>query len=79
MKNFSLLVIIFIFSIQTIYPQNQQENLEKYWRYRQRLRDNFMVVSPDVELYGMNIPAVDLYLNSNKTKNLFHGVMQIVI
>jgi hypothetical protein len=54
------------------------KNLEKYWRYRQKTERKLYVVF-NVDLYGMNIPAVDLYLNSNKTKNLFHGVMQIVI
>jgi len=39
--------------------QNQMQNLEKYWKYRQELRDKFIVISSDVEEPGVNIPAAE--------------------
>lgn len=40
-----------------VWAQNQNDNLTKYWKYRERLRNRFMVVSENVERYGVNIPA----------------------
>ena len=45
------------------YSQTQQQNLDKYWSYRQRLRDKFMVVSSDVMDQGVNIPAAEIFYN----------------
>jgi hypothetical protein len=38
-----------------MYAQTTQENLEKYWLYRDRLRKHFIVISPHDE-FGTNIP-----------------------
>ena len=35
---------------------NEQANLEKYWLYRQRLKENFLFLSNNNE-YGSNIPV----------------------
>ncbi|MGC9330799.1 MAG: hypothetical protein ACP5DZ_02855, partial [Bacteroidales bacterium] len=35
--------------------------MKKYNHYRERLETEFVVVSPDVEYYGVNIPAVDRF------------------
>lgn len=46
--------------------QNQSENLKKYWCYRERLRQDFIVTSENVEEYGVNIPASDINLTTNE-------------
>jgi len=59
------------FSLVLILPllgQNQVQNLEKYWKYRQELRDKFIVVSGNVEEPGVNIPAADIYYTTGKPK-----------
>ncbi|GEM_PF-630269 len=45
------------------YCQNQQDNLTKYWDYRNRLREKFMVVSENVMDPGVNIPAAEIFYN----------------
>jgi hypothetical protein len=40
-----------------VWAQNQNDNLTKYWKYRDRLRKRFMIVSGNVERFGVNIPA----------------------
>ena len=45
------------------YCQNQQDNLKKYWDYRNRLRTKFMVVSENVMDQGVNIPAAEIFYN----------------
>ena len=56
-----LLVIIAIFSTFSAYCQTPQLNLEKYWHYRDRLRERFVIVSHDVEEEGVNIPAGEIF------------------
>ena len=56
-----ILAIITVFSALSAFSQSPQRNLEKYWHYRDRLRDRFVVVSQDVEEEGVNIPAGDIY------------------
>jgi len=54
--------ITLLFCLVLIFPllaQNQMQNLEKYWKYRQELRDKFIVISSDVEEPGVNIPAAE--------------------
>ena len=46
------------------YSQTQQDNLTKYWDYRNRLREKFMVVSENVMEYGTNIPAAEIFYNN---------------
>jgi len=47
------------------YGQTQHDNLKKYWEYRDRLRNRFMVVSENVLDYGVNIPASDLHYDKD--------------
>ena len=62
MKRFALLIIL-ISNVMAICAQTPQKNLEKYWNYRERLREKFIVISQNVEDEGVNIPAGDLYSN----------------
>jgi hypothetical protein len=39
------------------FSQSQQQNLDKYWSYRDRLREKFVFISSNVEAAGVNIPA----------------------
>ncbi|MCL2329429.1 MAG: hypothetical protein FWC39_13070 [Bacteroidetes bacterium] len=48
-----------VFIAVSLFGQNQIMNLEKYWKYRQELRDKFIVISSDVEEPGVNIPAAE--------------------
>lgn len=59
MKKILLLLIVLFFTI-TSFAQNQEANLEKYWNYRKRLREKFIVVSPNVSDFGVNIPAASV-------------------
>ena len=52
---------LFVFAVCFSYAQSPQRNLEKYWRYRDRLRERFVVVSQNVEEEGVNIPAGEFY------------------
>ena len=56
-----ILAIITVFSALSAFSQSPQRNLEKYWHYRDRLRERFVVVSQDVEEEGVNIPAGDIF------------------
>lgn len=58
MKKFLSITITVFFSV-ALWGQSQQQNLTKYWRYRERLRQNFVLVSENVEEFGTNIPAVE--------------------
>ena len=59
-----LIGLFFLLFTIPFYSQNQQANLNKYWTYRNRLRDSFMVVSPNVMDYGLNIPASEIFYNN---------------
>jgi hypothetical protein len=48
-----------------VWAQNQNDNLTKYWKYRDRLRNRFMVVSGNVENPGVNIPAAFINYTDN--------------
>ncbi len=52
-----LLIITFIIFYTNSEAQNIQHNLEKYWHYRQRLKDEFIVVSSN-NSKGTNLPAM---------------------
>ena len=41
-----------------VYAQ-QQDNLDRYWSYRERFREDWIVISSHVEEFGNNIPAND--------------------
>jgi hypothetical protein len=49
--------------------QTQHDNLVKYWKFRERLRNRFIVVSENVMDYGVNIPASDIFYNPDSTKS----------
>jgi|GEM_PF-3450534 len=59
MKNKPTYIFILLYSIilltQEAYAQTPQQNEDKYWDYRERLRNEFMIgIGPDM---GMSIPA----------------------
>ncbi|MDR3652280.1 MAG: hypothetical protein P4L34_04835 [Paludibacter sp.] len=54
----------FVLTIHT-YGQTPHDNLIKYWKYRDRLRTRFMVVSKNVLDYGVNIPASDIFYDKD--------------
>lgn len=62
MKNIIRILVLLVITSEWTMAQSPQENLQKYWRYRQRLRDKFMIVSPNVEEPGVNIPAIQIDL-----------------
>lgn len=71
MKKIALLIIMAI-SVSYAYSQTQQQkNLEKYWRYRDRLRERFVVVSQNVMEQGVNIPCGDIYKVNNRYEAKF--------
>ncbi len=55
MKKLFLILLIFI-SISTLFSQSPVENQKKYDYFRQRLRDDFVVVDP-TNRQGTNIPV----------------------
>jgi len=55
--NKTIYLIMFISISVTALSQNTVQNLNKYWYYKQRLHENFMVVSPNNET-GTNHPAI---------------------
>jgi len=65
MIRFYFVVLCTMFFLIDTQAQDQQKNLEKYWRYRQRLRDNFIVVNQYVEKSGTNLPASAIDLNND--------------
>jgi len=60
---FGLLLLVFAVPF---YGQTQDDNLRKYWNYRDRLRKRFIVVSENVMDYGVNIPASDIFYGQDK-------------
>jgi hypothetical protein len=67
-------IVIFVFlafGAESLMSQSLEKDLlEKYQDYRQRLENEFIVISPDVELYGVNIPAIDRKTDPYGNKNL---------
>ena len=63
-----LSIIFMFFMVVPLFGQNQWYNLEKYWRYRAILRDRFIVVSPNVEEQGVNIPASEIFYDNEGNK-----------
>lgn len=51
------LIYIFLVFCQLNYAQTINENLKKYWYYRERLRNNFILISSNYTEEGTNIPA----------------------
>lgn len=54
---------IFLLAIPGI-SQDQIANLEKYWRYRERLREQFMAESETVDEMGVNVPLASIEFES---------------
>ena len=50
-----LIVILILLNSNFIFGQGIEHNLEKYWYYRQRLEDKFIVISNGNE-QGTNLP-----------------------
>lgn len=70
-NNRFLIVFLFVFAGSALMSQTlEQDLLNKYQDYRQRLEDEFIVISPDVELYGVNIPAIDRKTEEWGSRNL---------
>ena len=42
-----------------------QDITEKYWNYRDRFLNEFILISPNVEEFGTNIPAIDRNVDEN--------------
>jgi hypothetical protein len=58
-KNIFTLLVSSCF-ILSVFAQNVEADLmDKYNLYRQRLENEFVLISPSVEHYGVNIPAID--------------------
>lgn len=69
-KTIKLLIGLFISGLTVpFFAQNEMDNQAKYWKYRDRLRNKFIVVSENVMDYGVNIPASDIYYKSDSTKS----------
>ena len=60
MRKLALLVLMIV-GAWSAQSQTPEKNLEKYWHYRDRLRQSFIVISQDVEEEGVNIPAGEIY------------------
>lgn len=61
-----ILVFIFCFvGVQTYSQTVENELLNKYSYYKQRYQNEFIVISSDVEQYGVNIPAIDRKTDAN--------------
>ncbi len=61
-----ILIIILLLLFGRIAAQTPNENLQKYWNYRERLRNKFIVIDKNVETPGVNIPAVEIFYNQSK-------------
>jgi hypothetical protein len=61
---FAITLLLIFFNILFVNAKDIDNNLDKYHHYRERLLNEFIVVSPNVEQFGVNIPAVDRKLDS---------------
>jgi hypothetical protein len=66
------LIIILSFSFNLLIGQDSRPNLDKYWFYRHRLREQFMVVSPNISSFGYNLPASLRALSADGTIKSVH-------
>ncbi len=57
-------LLLFLLIPCSIYTQSEISLMEKYHLYRDRLLTEFILVSPEVEQFGTNIPAIDRRLDS---------------
>jgi hypothetical protein len=74
--NLTIRITVMLFACIFYFPLSAQThnkfNLEKYWRYRERLKRDYLVVS-HTNTSGTNIPAVDLYLSGGGKSVLSWG------
>lgn len=74
MQNKIIPLLIYFSLCPFILTQAQDEHIgtlmKKYNHYRERLENEYVLVSPDVEMYGTNIPAVDRLRNQKGYKHL---------
>ncbi|MDD3741928.1 MAG: hypothetical protein PHH30_11895 [Bacteroidales bacterium] len=59
-----IFIILLLSTCNSIIAQNTSELSDKYVNYRNRLLEEWIIVSPEVEQFGVNIPAVDRILDS---------------
>src|SRR6056297_456061 len=64
-----IITFIIVFSPLLLSAQNQQANLEKYWRYRERMKNKFMVVSENVKEEGVNVPFFTIDNQNSKIRS----------
>ena len=64
MKKIYLFLLLNVCLLGTILAQTSQENLNKYWYYRQRLKDYFVVVDQN-DGFGTNIPFAQIKNDAN--------------
>ncbi len=69
MKHF-ISFLLLVNYITLLNAQNTEVNLEKYWYYRQKLKSDFIVVSPGNEP-GTNIPASERYGSYDQDHNIY--------
>lgn len=60
------LLLLSLCCSSAVEAQNAEANLRKYHSYRERLREKFIVVSPNIMEYGVNIPASDIFYDADR-------------
>ncbi len=65
-----LCTIVLFLASSSLIAQNQMDNLEKYWRYRDRLRKDFLPESSDVFEMGVNIPMASIWYTGGIMNNV---------
>ncbi|MDD4235531.1 MAG: hypothetical protein PHF99_05905 [Bacteroidales bacterium] len=51
-----IIIVVVLFNLKTL---RAQDVTDIYWKYRERVINEFIVVSDEVEEFGTNIPAID--------------------
>jgi hypothetical protein len=71
--NIAIQAFLLLLGLLLYFPITAQHynkaNLEKYWRYRERLQRDFLVVSGS-NTSGTNIPAIKLFFNGDGSKSV---------
>ena len=76
MKKIILYILILSFGVP-ILAQDAATNMEKYWRYRKRYMNNFIIQSDDVGACGCNIPMAEIQMtSSNATSAVGSGYIK---
>jgi hypothetical protein len=69
MKNAIVFLILVIINLTSGISQNLEQNLKKYWYYRDRLKNDFMVVDNN-NGQGTNLPAARRYEEEDAQGNI---------